>query len=545
MESYTYLPWVRQGLISAIGAGAVKDGRLELAVKATVSGGGGGTSKPVSVLLFGPGDVNGFDTRQVIRTDPPDSSSDFEPNYFPLVEFDRPDFPWLMTPQAPNEKNQLPPWLCLIVVERRAGVEVRADNARPMTLLTIEKDAYLELPDLAEAWAWAHSQVGAVDTDADLRAALTSQPERTLSRLMCPRRLKPRTAYVACVVPTYKGGVQAGLGEKVDAATVLDQAWTLGANSPADIRLPVYYQWEFSTGAEGDFESLVWRLKRGALDLSQVGTRELDISQSGYGLPASPAVDLEGALAPEAADAGTLAGASPAYQQRLQALVNEATTVPPLPVFPPPIYGRWHALERTIPDPIAPGRTRDRLWLRTLNLDPRYRVVAAVGAQIVREQQEQLMAAAWDQVGDIERANQLLRQAQLARSASASIHEDRLGQLDATTFLLMTGPVQSRVRYTAALSGQRRTAAGHVRASGLPAAATSVQFRRALRPRGRIARRFGVATAAARDTVVSGLNNRQLRAAPPRWPGASGLVTMEDLVGRVPVRRTPIRSRIV
>ena len=255
---------------------------------------------PIDVLLFGPGDVTGFDARQVIRTDPPRLASDFEPNYFPVVEFDRPDFPWLITPAAPNSHNQLTPWLCLIVVERREGVELTADGGKPLAILTIAEGAYRELPDLTEAWAWAHAQVGAVADTADLDAALKAQPERTLSRLMCPRRLKPRTAYLACVVPTFKGGVKAGLGETVVGAEALAAAWTLGADQPEDIRLPVYYSWEFATGVEGDFEALVWQLERRRLGSAQVGTRKLEIGQAGYGLPAAAPVDLEGALAPDA-----------------------------------------------------------------------------------------------------------------------------------------------------------------------------------------------------------------------------------------------------
>ena len=51
-----------------------------------------------------------------------------------------------------------------------------------------------ELPDLAESWAWAHAQVVADATRPAGRALLTSQPDRNLSRLLCPRRLEPETA---------------------------------------------------------------------------------------------------------------------------------------------------------------------------------------------------------------------------------------------------------------------------------------------------------------------------------------------------------------
>lgn len=534
MAAYTYLPWVRQGLIGAAAAGTVVDGRLQLPVSVTVSGGVGATSRPIGVQLFGPGDVTGFDPRQVIRTDPPNLAPDFEANYFALVEFDRPDFPWVATPTVPNASQQLTPWICLVVIERRDDVELTSDGTRPLPMLSIASGAFDELPDLTEAWAWAHAQVGAVTGTADLASALQSQPERTLSRLICPRRLKPRTAYLACVVPTFKGGVRAGLGEAVAAAEALDLAWTRSATTPAAIRLPVYFSWEFSTGAKGDFEALVWELERRQLTFEQVGTRKVDAGQAGYGLPATAPIDLEGALQPDASGF-TRVGPSTMYQHRLQALVNQ-TAVPPLPVLPPPIYGRWQALQRAIPDSMTPGRTRDRQWLRTLNLDPAYRAAAGLGAQVVRDQQEQLMASAWDQVGDIVLANQLILQAQLSRAGSREIHAQRLGGLGDTAFLLATAPLLSRVRYTAARTGTTRTARGHIKDSGLPVAVTSSQFRRALRPRGPIARRFGVAASSTRDALILRLNAGQLAAAPARWPVPAGMATIDSVVDRSPCR---------
>src|SRR4029079_8238162 len=76
-------------------------------------------------------------------------------------------------------------------------------------------------------------------------------------------------------------------------------------------------------------------------------------------------------------------------------------------VVPPPIYGCWHTARTTIsPDAATPPR-----WLRDLNLDPRNRAAASFGTRVVQEQQEHLMASAWEQVGEIERVNQAKRQA--------------------------------------------------------------------------------------------------------------------------------------
>ena len=41
----------------------------------------------------------------MIRTEPRHLATDFEPNYFPAIEFDRPDFPWIFTPATANAEG--------------------------------------------------------------------------------------------------------------------------------------------------------------------------------------------------------------------------------------------------------------------------------------------------------------------------------------------------------------------------------------------------------------------------------------------------------
>ncbi|WP_169922706.1 FG-GAP repeat domain-containing protein, partial [Streptomyces lushanensis] len=53
--------------------------------------------------------------------------------------------------------------------------------------------------------------------------------------------------------------------------------------------------------------------------------------------------------------------------------------------------------------------------------------VAGVGARIVAENQEHLVAAVWEQVAQLHEANRVLRQAQLARDAGTALHEKRIG----------------------------------------------------------------------------------------------------------------------
>ena len=116
--SITLISAIRDGLVSQLPAGAVPDdaGRVTLPAAVMV---GAQESTPVDVGLLGPGDVAGLDPRQVIRMDPPSGAQGTEPSFFCMIEFDRPDFPWLFSPGAADAQGRLQPWLALIVVEVR------------------------------------------------------------------------------------------------------------------------------------------------------------------------------------------------------------------------------------------------------------------------------------------------------------------------------------------------------------------------------------------------------------------------------------------
>lgn len=301
---FTFLPWLRLGAVTAIATpdtlGTGLDARatfqVELELNQNVA------QHPKATLrLYGPGDVTGIDAAQIIRHVPGKLATEFEPNYFPFIEFDRPDFPWMMTPAAANAEK-LRPWICLVAAEKREGVTMKPGD--PLWRLVIKKGAQAELPSLFDCWAWAHAQVtGPFDPD-QAEALNREHPERTLSRLLCPRRLKARTSYYACVVPTFKVGVETGLGSpdgNLDTLlddgspkpVALEPAWHSGDDA---VTLPVYYHWEFSTGDEGDFESLAARLTPRTLLSIGVGNRVATANGLGYDLPDVGDIRIEGAL---------------------------------------------------------------------------------------------------------------------------------------------------------------------------------------------------------------------------------------------------------
>ena len=64
----------------------------------------------------------------------------------------------------------------------------------------------------------------------------------------------------------------------------------------------------------------------------------------------------------------------------------------------------------------APGRVPP--WLDEVNLDPRHRVAAGLGAEVVRRNQEHYVEEAWRQVGDVLAANRLRRRAEFSLAAT-------------------------------------------------------------------------------------------------------------------------------
>lgn len=535
---FTFLPYVRQGLAAALSApdGKTTDGRMQLPVRLRLGGG----EEPAEVLsaplqLYGPGDVVGVDPAEVIRNDPGPLTTDFDPQYFPLVEFDTPDFPWMFTPERPDAQGRLRPWLTLVVVRDREPNSLAADAARPLAVLRCE---LRELPDLADAWAWAHAQVSREALDgagteavrAEIGRVITDAPRQNLSRLICPRRLEPNTAYIACVVPTFEAGRLAGLGETVTPQSLssLAPAWPApdAKNGRQLITVPVYHHWRFSTAAGSEsFETLVRRLERRS-ELPGVGQAVLDVSAPGWNLPEAPGakVMLEGALAPASpppgADEAWSEAQREAFEASLLGLLNAAAAGAGDPLVTPPIYGQWHAGRGTV---AAEGGG----WLRDLNLDPRCRVAAGLGALVVRTQQEELVAAAWEQVEAVERANAVRRQAQLAVEVGSAIHQ-RLTGLAPEAFLQITEPAHGAAASGGAAARSAKaapkSAAAQVRDSALPETALSASFRRLARRQGPIGRRFEVDPAGP----VRRLAAEPLAAAPAR-PAEAGLASLDKL----------------
>jgi hypothetical protein len=408
--TYHFLSHVRTGFAASITQpdtfGAAQSALATAPVGIAVSGVGQPVTRDVAVR--GPGDVVGISASQVVRIDPIDGAVGSEPNYFAQIEFDRPDLPWLFTPAA-AVGERLRPWIVLVVVDAEGEAACEVRTGMPLPVLSVSAKAASALPDLADSHLWAHAQAILLDgVTLPTAFADDADPRLTISRLLCPRHLSANRWYIAAVVPAFNVGRLAGLGQNVTAADeqTLAPSWQAGAA----VDLPVFHSWRFRTGENADFERLARRLTGRPLPAG-VGTRSLDASRPGAGLPALPPpaavtdthsiVWVDGALRP--IDSDMLPARDPASAKAFQASLTILLDRPADqvlagnadPIVAPPIYGDKHALVVKLDGAAVPP------WISELNLDPRRRVAAGLGTQVIQARQEDYVARAWRQLGDV------------------------------------------------------------------------------------------------------------------------------------------------
>jgi hypothetical protein len=161
----------------------------------------------------------------------------------------------------------------------------------------------------------------------------------------------------------------------------------------------------------------------------------------------------------------------------------------------PPIYG-W---------PYPPKQRVDLIstpppWLNELNLDPRHRIAAGLGTKIIQQDQDALMASAWQQLAAIQEVNRDRRRRQLALLNRTVIFTKHVSRLGNDELLQVTGPSLSKV--PAEEGGRGQTMAAAIVSSEVPAFCLAA-LRRAARPRGPMNRR-------ALSTQFLSIHNRRL-----------------------------------
>jgi hypothetical protein len=575
--TYSFLPWLRQGLANKVEAptdASVKRGQITVSLKITGTG-----LKPEKIEqvvdkkieIYGPGDIIGIDSKAIIKTEPHNWITNFEPNYLPYIEFYDEDFPWRYTPSAPNG-GRLIPWLTLVVLteeEFEDGKNIPNSKLGYITLKdTVEVSAVF--PPVNDLWAWAHVHINRdivgsgndpISTDesafiGQFKSILNENPDLAYSRIISPRKLGENTAYHAFLIPTFESGRLAGLGK--DPTTIAG----FGANSIAwesyngreeAKSYPYYYRWYFRTATVGDFEYLVRLLQPKVAD-SRVGRRDIDVQDPGSNIDGITDDRLKGILrlggalqvptaclnAEEAAEYRNYEQWYDSYphpfQKQLAAFINLADDYTskatadahnysgliiedenpddPDPLITPPLYGRWHALtSRLLTESDGTPVNNNTNWVHDLNLDPRWRVAANFGTNVIQDKQEEYMDAAWEQVGDVLEANRRLRWAKLASFASKVWYKKNIQPQESVPldgYFRLTTPLQRRIL------SDGKTVFFNVKSSLIPQALISAPMRRIIRPRGRLIKRLIFDANARRDNLIARVNEGAVTPAPER-----------------------------
>ena len=289
IASYTFLPWLRQGIASEIdeidrlGAPGSSPTRADLDISVDLNG------APVTktVSLVGPGDVDrpqparrrahraaALDhqlraqlsrLRRVLRRGLP-VALHAGGGWRPGIGCGR-GWCWSCWPRTSSVADPTPPGPLPAI--RLDGPNVVPTDLFPPVDRGLGVGARARQP--------GHQPRPNADARADRRRpgrARPANPDQATSRVIAPRRLDPLTPYTAFLVPAFEVGRQAGLGVE---PTGDGQAASWGA---AQVEYPVYYEWSFGTSEQGDFEYLVGLLEARPVD-DRVGIRDMDVQRPG------------------------------------------------------------------------------------------------------------------------------------------------------------------------------------------------------------------------------------------------------------------------
>lgn len=571
--TYSFLPWLRQGLANQIQSSDFAPGvKLRATVEVQLELRGNKLTEGTEVAtitrqvsLFGPGDIVGIDKRAIVRVEPRDWITNFEPNYLALIEFYDEDFAWRYTPAAPDlVKGRLRPWLALVVLKEDEFTDGKGLTDAQLPYIDVSDLNVFPLAD--ELWAWAHVHVNQslAANDAEfvsknmdvvipqLETILRNNPDHAYSRLVSPRKLAENTSYHAFLVPVFEAGRRAGLNLELGDISATMSAWD-PAPRPVGQSFPYYHRWFFRTASTGDFETLVRLLVPKPVD-PRVGTREMDVLEPGSGVSVLDKPELEGilklggALRPPTPDPPPLPDKYELWdvpfprplQQDLANLINLADDFQaadhPDPIITPPLYGRWHALtNRVLTDrngaPIPPAEN----WIHRLNLDPRFRVAAGIGTRVIQDNQEKYMDAAWEQIGKVLEAQRRIRLGQFGLLVSDiwySRHLRPVLNVSQQNVLLLMSPLNKRILVDG-LTVQRS-----LRASVVQPAMTSPVLRRIVRPRGRLIRSLPFDTTKRVNQLFEAVNAGKANAAPPKV-APTGVFTNDDAAQSVRTDEVP------
>ena len=474
---FAFLPFLRP---ASAASATLAGGRLQVAYDLAIMGDGAeqGSRVPISAALRGAGDVIGISPAQIARFEPGAGQRGFEPNYFPFVEFVDADFPWRFSLQQ-GTPRQLSPWIALLALMPDEFTPV--DQGRgPLPRLIVGAGS-TSLPNLQQAWAWAHVQVNLDDDGKQSpEQAINADPANAFSRVFCCRKLRERTRYHLFVVPVYEAGRLAGLGSGTAPEDPEQLAWN--SSEPGPVELPYYATSELTTDASADIEELVRRLRAFKADEGdEPGSPQLaSANRPGYYVNyrsrRNQTFQIQTALTqidqpqePYNSDPALALAMARTLTEVISGDVDDSDDDDPLVAFPP--YGFRFRQETRV----VVSRARRNVWFDRLNLDLKMRHAAARGAAVIRENQELFSTLAWDQFSDVQAANQQLRQLRLAETLVQRLSVKHVEKLPPDVVTVLAESMQPYV----VVKGQKTLSiAETLSKSGSPAAFASRGLRR-------------------------------------------------------------------
>lgn len=518
---YSFIPWFRQGLNSQIiekdtlgkpGGTALERASIpvQLTVQAEHLDGGGNEQIIAKVIqVVGPGDVTNISDRVLIRVNPAPNVNNYEANNLAYMEFYEEDFLWRFTPASPNQSNnkRLRSWLALVVLKAEEYTLKQLPDSLPF--ISVKKERLNEaFHNPEETWAWGHVHFNETLEESDVEQLknrvtneLNEDADSALSRLLCPRKLNRSTSYRAFLIPAFETGRRAGLGLEITGVVAQESAWTTSEHQetrPRGFDFPVYYHWGFQTSNDGDFESLVTKLKPIVMK-PESGMMPMDVQELGYGLDQKMAIKtmgMEAALRPPSFETirkqfpdkpdeqivfeqlRTFLNLSPSISDPKtaggDAMANPFTDAPYSadPMIVPPVYGAWHGLAENL------ETGNNWPWLLELNLDFRNRAAAGLGTKVIQKHQEELMNRAWQQVGKVNEANNKINEAFLSKLVNNAIFKKHMLGASTDKFVRATGAVQHLVWNIA----RNATISREISQSAIPNVTQSAAFQKITRP---------------------------------------------------------------
>ena len=336
------------------------------------------------------------------------------PTTFPLVEFRAPDLPWRYTPARAGTNARLRPWLALAVVEEDAdGIAYTALGSAGR--LTVTPGQLHQLPPAGELWGWAHVQ--SAEAAAAIATTVDTAPDAVRSRICA--RVVSRPA-----PPTARRSSARSRPAPASAASRRGTTHGRGRRARRLRHLDVH------DGRRGRrLRGALRAAGAGAARSATVGVRQVDVSTSGLDVawPSTPMlIDVVGALA----DPGVVtqreprgtkafaAAAVPILERRARPRRTTCAGSPPTTTRSPTT--RWSACRSTQAGRRQSEACRTPAGRASSTSGPIRRIAAGLGAEVVRRAQEALMAAAWDELGNVREAADELNRGRLAAEIGRS-----------------------------------------------------------------------------------------------------------------------------